>query len=455
MLARSIFTQANSHQSEEETMFRFVVSVAALVCVLALPAFAGAQSEEGSTAKQGKLTIWSTLTQESRASKFEEIAQQYESENPGVDVELVVMPWGGAFDKMVAAIMAGNPPDISTAGQGWPQSLAGTGGIVTLEDVVEKLGGEGIFLGKTLTVMGSLEGKMYSVPLYTTPHATYYRKSWIADAGKKPPQTWEELYDVMVAVTDPDKNRYGYAMPLGDIHAGKPIWGFLLSNGVTIFEKDNQGAWQLNINQPATVETYDYLFKLLKNASSPGVVSYKTKEINELIAEGVIMSRHSTPEVLNVVRQAAPDDLTDFGFVTMPPRKRLGSSQGWVGLVAYEKGNLELSKDFMQFMFGGGRLVDFYLSYPYAMFPTIASYYDNEKYAQGVPDELKPLVPIAAEVLENSSGIAMWNGDNPWSGEIENKAILGNALSEMIVSGISAQEAVDKLEAQIKRLMGE
>jgi ABC-type glycerol-3-phosphate transport system substrate-binding protein len=293
------------------------------------------------------------------------------------------------------------------------------------------------------------------LPVYVTPHIIVYRKSWLAEVGKQPPNSWETLYDVTKAVTNPGRNRFGFAIPFSDIHGGKPVWGFLLSNGVTIFEKDNQGKWKLNIDQPATVETYEYLYKLMKDTAPPGVVSYNTNDIRELVAKSVIMSRFDTPEVLNAVREVDPAMVEDFGFVPLPARKRLGSSQGWVGLVAYEKGNVPLAKSFMEFMFGGDRLVNFYVSYPYAMFPAVAALYDNPAYAQGVPDELKPLVPLAPEILKSSAGISMWNGDNPWAGEIENKSLLSNALSDMLVEGISARQAVNNLTAELKRLMGE
>jgi multiple sugar transport system substrate-binding protein len=440
----------------EVHMKRAIILAVALTIIMALSLSASGAKEAGEAkALAGKLTIWSTLTQQSRAEQLEKIAKDYEKEHPGVSTEIVVMPWGGAFDKMVAAIMAGNPPDISTVGQGWPQSLAGTGGIITLEDVIQKIGGPNIFLGTSLKVLGSLEGKMYSVPIYVTPHLIFYRKSWLKEAGKQPPKTWEEFYDVCKAVTNPSKNRFGFAMPLGDIHGGKPIWGFLLSNGVTIFEKDAQGKWKLNVDQPAAVETYAYLYKLMKDAAPPGVVSYKTTDIRELIAKEVIMGRYDTPEALQAVREMNPGILQDFGFITLPARKRLGSSQGWVGMVVYEKGNVPVAKNFIEYMFKGETLIDFYLSYPYAMFSALESHYKVPRYTAGQPDELKPIVPVAAEILKFSAGISMWNGDNAWAGEIENKQILPNALNDMLVSGATAEAAVKKVAAEIKKLMGE
>ena len=426
-----------------------------MFCIVGLT-FAEGKNEAASesAAKGGTLSIWSTLTQESRATEFENIGKLYEQQNPGVDVQITVMPWGGAFDKMVAAIMAGNPPDIATVGQGWPQSLAGTGGLVTVEDVVDKVGGPNVFLGTSLSVLGSLDGEAYSLPLYVTPHVIMYRKSWLKEVGMEPPKTWEDLARACKAVTDPAKNRYGFALPFADIHGGKPIWGFLLSNNVPIFKKDAKGEWQIDIDRAAATETYQYLYDLLKTSAPSGVVSYTTKEIRELLAKGVVMSRLDTPEVYPVVREMDPALVDDFGYVPLPPKKRLGSSQGWVGLVAFEKGNVPMAKDFMQFMFSGDKLVKFYLSYPYAMFPALADLYNNPAYANGVPDELKPLVPMAPEILKNSAGIAMWNGDNPWAGEIENKSILSNALSDMLVKGITADQAVDQVINEIKKLMG-
>ncbi|WP_319417111.1 hypothetical protein [Marispirochaeta aestuarii] len=48
---------------------------------------------------------------------------------------------------------------------------------------------------------------------------------------------------------------------------------------MTIFKKDAKGEWQLDIDRKAAVETYEYLYDLLKNAAPSGVVSYDTKEI--------------------------------------------------------------------------------------------------------------------------------------------------------------------------------
>ncbi len=436
---------------------RAKVTVFVVVAVLlALPLFAGAQKE---TAKPltGKFVIWSTLTQESRAKALEKIVQDYQKAHPGVVAEINVIGWTGYLDKMIAASMAGNPPDWATIGQGAPQTLGANGSIAALDDTIDKLGGPKIFLGTALSVLGSYDGKAYSLPIYVTPHFITYRKSWAAEAGKGVPKSWEDFYNIAKAVTDPAKKRYGFAIPFADIHGSKPISGFLLSNGVTIFDKDttSKSGWKLNIDQPATVETYQYLYRLLKDAAPPGVVSYVTDDVSQLVASGVLASRYDTPEVYTFIKAKNPAMVADMGSITVPPRKRLGSSQGWVGVAAFQKGNVGLAKNFMEFMFEGDRLIDYYLSYPHAMFSAVEAHYKLQRYIDGQPDELKPLLPLAPEILKFSAGISMWNGPNPWAGEIEAKVILPNALNDMLTKGITAEQAVKKISDELKKVMGQ
>ena len=198
-----------------------------------------ADSAQAESAEEvtGTIEMWSMLTQQERADELQKLADSYMEQNPGTQINITVMPWSGAMDKIVSAIMAGNAPDIMVTGTGYPQSLAGTGGLLELSDLVEEIGGKDAFLSTSLSVQGAYEDGLYSVPLYITPYVTYYRDSWLKEAGIETlPTTWEEYYDMCKAVTDPSKDRYGFALPLGDLHAWKTIWSFLQANDVDPFK---------------------------------------------------------------------------------------------------------------------------------------------------------------------------------------------------------------------------
>lgn len=425
--------------------------------------FARGESETSQAAEQkalsGKLTVWSMLTQKERAAELEKLARAYESANPGVTVEITVMPWSGAMDKIVASIMAGNPPDITVTGNGYPQTLSSTGGLMELSSLVQEIGGKDAFLGTSLSVLGSSDdGGIFSIPLYVTPYVMYYRKSWLAEAGiTQLPKTWEEYYEMCKTVTDPARNRYGFGIPLGDLHGWKTIWSLLQTNGVDLVNKDANGNWYVDVDQTdyqAIVETYDFLYRLVRDCSPAGMISYTQANVRELVAKGIIMSRIDTPEIYYNVKEMAPESMDDVSFFEITRRKQGGSGTGWVGLSISEKGNKTLASDFIKYIYTGDRLVDFFASYPYAMFPAKADLFNSQSYQEKLPDELKVLVPdMALNILKDATGLVMSNGPFPYAGEVESRSILGNPLVNMLLKGTSARAAADELIQSLNALL--
>jgi ABC-type glycerol-3-phosphate transport system substrate-binding protein len=417
---------------------------------------AGAVTADAAAPKSGTLKIWSMLTQTERAVEFENLARAYEEANPGVKVEITVMPWDGAMNKVVAAIMAGNPPDITVCGNGWPQSLAGTGGIVELSGLIEELGGNDSFLETGLS-LGLFENGYYSIPLYVTPYVTYYRKSWLQEAGiTKLPATWEEYYDMCRAVTNPTKNRYGFGMPLADLHGWKTIWTLIQSNGVHLVNEDANGNWYVDVNaadKAALIEVYNYLYKLIKDCSPAGTPGYTQTNVRELVAQGTIMSRIDTPEIYYNIRAMDPENINDVAFFSFPGRKTIGSGLGDVGLIL-TKNNPPLASDFVKFIYSGDRMVNFYASYPYAMFPAQKELYTNAGYKSKLPQEITALVPdMALEILSHATLLTMSKGPFPNAGEVESRKILGDPLVNMLVKGSSAEQAADEVIAELNSLI--
>jgi len=416
------------------------------------------QADETEEQPTGSIEFWSMLTQQERADALQKMADTYVQEHPGTDINITVMPWSGALDKIVAAIMAGNAPDLFTTGTGYPQTLAGTGGLLELSELVEEIGGKDAFLSTSLTVQGAFEDGLYSIPLYITPYVAYYRQSWLDAANiTKLPETWEEYYDMCKAVTDPANDRYGFAVPLGDLHGWKTIWSFLQANGVDLINVDENSNWYVDLNdetRAAAVEVYDYMYKLVKDCAPEGTISYTQTNVREMVAGGTVMSRIDTPEIYYTVQEVAPDSIDDVKYFKIPGRKKTGSGQGWVGLSVYKDGNTELAEDFIKYLFTGDTLVDFFLSYPYAMFPAKAELFNSENYREGLPDILQPMVPdMALYILSTSTSLGMVNGPFPGAGEFESRCILGNGLVKMLTENATAEEAVDYVVEELNNLM--
>ena len=399
-----------------------------------------------------ELTFWSMLTQPERVEIVEELISRFETENPNVTIELVTMPWGGALDRIVAAILANSPPDVSIVGQGWPQTLAGTGGILPLDDVIEDVGGEDMFVGTSLNVLSALDGTIWAAPIYVTPNGIFYRKSWLEEAGiSEPPTNWEEFAEAVSAIADPASGRFGYTTAF-DLHGGKEIWGWLLANDVMLLDRDAEGNWQVSVGERA-VETFQYLADLLQTSAPPGAASYAQKDLQSLFAAGRMGFYYGSPEILDIIIRDNPAILDDVGFIPVPAQVRSGSSQGYVSLVVYDTPRAETAKEFVRFFFEQENLLDFTLSFANTHFPPYRPVLEDPRYVEGLPAHLVQVAEQAETVLDSAAGIAQEVGAHPWAGEIEARQLLPRTLARILVDNWSAERAVDELRAELQQLI--
>lgn len=399
-----------------------------------------------------RLTLWSTFTQEARVNVWKELINRFEAKKPGVRVELVTMPWGGALDKIVSSIIAGNPPDISVVGQGWPQTLAGTGGILELSDVIDRIGGAEQFVGTSLKI-SSLDSKVWAVPLYVTPQIIFYRASWLKSAGVDVPQDWEEFRKVAIAVTDISKQRYGYSVPF-DIYGGNIVAGWLLTNSAKIFAKSSDGRWKADLGKNA-VETFEFLADIIKNSAPSGAASYAYKDLRSLFITGKLAMITDTPNTLAEVAEQNPEILDDIEFMRVPQNKQCGSGMGYVGMVVCDTPNREYAKSFVEFLFEEDNFLHFTLAFPYIHFPPYKPVLDSPKYVDSLPSKLKSIAEEADVILECAAPIGQWDGPNPWGGEVENGLYLTKALAQVVIGVWSPEEAVEDLQVRLEEMIND
>jgi ABC-type glycerol-3-phosphate transport system substrate-binding protein len=437
----------------------------ALIIILALSLVASGLCAGGKTdtsksdsKKAGALTIWSAMTQPERIKSFQDLADAYMKVNPGVKITIEVMPWGGMLDKLMAAHMAGNPPDITLMGSGWAQILAASGALVELTPLINESGGESAFLKMALD-LGAYENGYYGIPLYLAPQFVVYRKSYLQEAGISAlPATWEEFYNMCVKLTDKGRNRYGFGQMMAGPQSGIAIWNFLQANDVNLVNVDRNGNWYVEVDTESRgrlIETYDYLYKLLRDTSPDGIISYTQEQVRELVANGTILSRLDTAEIFyDFKTKGNMTAFNDVGYFPVPSKKRMGSATGGANLGITSKGNAALASDYLKWIYEGDRMVDFYISFPYTMFPVKNAMYRSVDYQAKLPDELKPMMPdMALEILSHAAFLMFTNGPFPYAGEVENQLLLAKPLAEMFTRGITADQASDNLIRDLRNLI--
>jgi multiple sugar transport system substrate-binding protein len=153
--------------------------------------------------------------------------------------------------KMVAALEAGNPPDVTKFGQAQAALYRAQGHLLEVTDLVEKMQQVpgGLFEASLKAVM--YKGKAYSVPHQVSPVPLVTRMDILEAAKVEPPKTWDEFIEVCKTLQKPPK-LMGYGMCLG-LHtdADNNIMNKIWSYGGKLVEADDK---TVALNSPGTIQ---------------------------------------------------------------------------------------------------------------------------------------------------------------------------------------------------------
>ncbi len=127
-----------------------------------------------------------------------DLVNQWNEENPGIQVNLTIQQWSPLFDAFVVSASAGESPDIlAMHPQEMPQFVE-LGLLTPLDDVIEGL--EAINPDNypaSAWNANIYQGALYGIPLDLHMHGLYYNLDIFEEAGiEAPPATGEELLEI-------------------------------------------------------------------------------------------------------------------------------------------------------------------------------------------------------------------------------------------------------------------
>ncbi|RNI20858.1 ABC transporter substrate-binding protein [Flexivirga caeni] len=207
-------------------MKRRLIPALAIVAMLAgTAACSGSSGSSGSGGSGGTgkgsgvtLTYWASNQASSIDGDKKVLGPELKKfeQQTGIKVNLQVIGWPDLLNKILAATSSGKGPDVLNIGNTWAPSLQATGAFLPFDSsALTAIGGKSKFVPASFATGGVAGKDPTSVPLYSLVYGLYYNKKMFADAGLKPPTTWEELQTDAKKLTDPSKGTYGMAMEGG------------------------------------------------------------------------------------------------------------------------------------------------------------------------------------------------------------------------------------------------
>ena len=298
--------------------------IGTVVTVLALTATAacsgGGTSTSSSSGGAKTLTYWAsnqgTSLENDKAVLGPELAK-FEKQT-GVKVNLSVIGWPDLLNKILAATTSGQGPDVLNIGNTWASSLQATGAFMPFDaKALTAIGGQEKFVPASFATGGAAGKPVTSVPLYGLVYGLYYNKKMFADAGLKPPTTWQELQAAATKLTDPAKKQYGMVIEGGSYTESVHFaWIFGRQNGGQPFD----AAGKPTFTSPGMVAGVKQYVDLLgkDKVVNPSNVQYKNgPEAPGDFAKGkaaMLMSQNNADNTL----QADGMKSTDYGVVPIP-----------------------------------------------------------------------------------------------------------------------------------------
>lgn len=180
------------------------------------------------------LTLWQSINPPTNRDVFERLVKKFNHQHSDIQVESV---YAEGLPKILTAVVGNSSPDILSFYPQLTGQFVELGAIVPLEKWFDQLPFKSEVIPNTLEEL-KLDGHLWSIPLYTSNMAIFYRPTLFEAAGiKSPPKTWEELREVAKKLTidkngDKQPEQHGIMLPLGKGEWTVFSWfPFLLSAG--------------------------------------------------------------------------------------------------------------------------------------------------------------------------------------------------------------------------------
>ena len=292
----------------------------------------------GSGKAKGDITVWALGAE---GEKLGAIAKEFESANPGTKVNVTVIPFDAAHDKISTAIAGKQTPDISLVGTTWVSEFAGSKALdATPTDLIDK--GK-FFTGSWDTT--SVAGTSYGVPWYVETRLIYYRKDLADKAGLKPPSDWQGLKDFTKGLQAKGGAKWGIYLQPGGKGSWQSFMPFAWQKGAELTDGK-----KLSFASKPMQEALDYYGSFFKEKISPTQLAQGALESGFI--KGAIGSFVSGPWHMGILREQGGAGFEGKWAVAQMPKESAGTSfTGGGDLVVFKDSkNRDTAWKFVEFL---------------------------------------------------------------------------------------------------------
>jgi multiple sugar transport system substrate-binding protein len=243
---------------------------------------------------------------------FAEVEKEFEAANPGIDVQVEIIPWDVLLQKLTTDITAGTNADLSIIGTRWLIDFVQQGVAEPLDAYIKPEFKDRFI--ETFLSPSIMDGKTYGLPIAASARAMYYNKDILAKAGvANPPATWTEVQDAARKIKALGDDVFGFGLQGKEIETDVYYYYAMWSHGAEILDADGTSG----LDNPGAIEAAKlYKSMIDEGLTEPGVTSLNREDVQNLFKQGKIGMMITAPFLSNQIKDEAPK--LQYGVTAIP-----------------------------------------------------------------------------------------------------------------------------------------
>ncbi len=254
-----------------------------------------------------ELHVWHTEVEPQTVKTIQDTSiAEFERKFAGFKVRQQALGWGDLNTKLLAAIAAGNPPDLTHLNPFMTASLYTKGLLRPMDELMRAIGEKDVH--EAPRTLQFFDGKYYGVTHAMGAIFIAERRDLRERTGLRPPETYDDLVKLAAALTD-DGKRYGLTMPGEKLYMGFSFAAeWLASNGGSWVDPKT---WRAQLRSKAMLETLEFLQRLNRYIP-PAWAGQKYLDTLAALATGkVAMAYLSGARTIGYIERYAPEGMRD------------------------------------------------------------------------------------------------------------------------------------------------
>lgn len=410
-----------------------------------------------------------TLTVIHKTEYFEEVQTMFRDEvvkwagekGLGLDISTANPEIFGDFTaKMLAAVQAGNPPDLGYHVLSIPQMYA----LDIVEDVTDVVEEAISLYGSVIPTIAEFnakfDNKWWAVPYMSTTGAWFARRDLFEAKGidVNTLDSWDSYRDAALAVSDPDNQIWGWGLSInrsGDAHG--LILGVIQGFGGSF--TDETGL-KVTFNSPETVAAAAWLADIYTNEKykpmlPPGVESWTDTSNNEAYLAGTIALTTNQPSVYAKAKADGNPIFENTAVLhapkTLDGRLLEAGISGWFTIFKGSK-NIDAAKELILHMLDPQRLTPMAQAGGGLFLPAYSNLWTPELI------EADPNFAVFEDILRNPDvfyGRSHPAQPNALIDAIDGAGITSQMMANIVSGGMTPEEAVADAHDKIVQIFEE